>query len=85
MGELGWVADASTSELPGSYCVRCASSLRLIPWSERCAVCGATVDNEDVADDAGWRYYADGEGELHVFCPSCAERAVRLALGYGGD
>lgn len=85
MSELGWIAHSSVPELPGSYCVRCASSLRLIPWSECCAVCGATVDDEGVADEAGWRYYADAHGELHVFCPACAERATRLARGRGRD
>ena len=38
-----------------------------------CAECGrAPRDDENAADE--WRAYSDGVGELHVFCPACAER-----------
>jgi hypothetical protein len=29
-------------------------------------------EDENAADE--WRAYSDGVGELHVFCPECAER-----------
>lgn len=29
---------------------------------------------EEDAEDLGWRYWSDGVGELHLFCPTCAER-----------
>lgn len=38
-----------------------------------CANCGRTVPEAD-AKDAGWRYWSDGVGGLHPFCPGCAAR-----------
>jgi hypothetical protein len=38
-----------------------------------CAECRReSRDDENAADE--WRAYSDGVGELHVFCPECAER-----------
>jgi len=37
-----------------------------------CVNCAATID-EGEAKDAGWRYWSDGVGELHLFCQACAE------------
>jgi hypothetical protein len=38
-----------------------------------CAECGQVPDADENAADE-WRAYSDGVGELHVFCPDCAER-----------
>jgi hypothetical protein len=39
----------------------------------RCAECGRVPREAENADD-DWRAFSDGIGELHVFCPECAER-----------
>ena len=39
----------------------------------RCAECGREVD-EFTAIKQQWRYWSDGLGELHPYCPECAER-----------
>ena len=39
----------------------------------RCANCNRTPRDDENPDDE-WRAYSDGLGELHVFCPECAER-----------
>ncbi|HXH89377.1 MAG TPA: hypothetical protein VNI55_12320 [Gaiellaceae bacterium] len=41
-----------------------------------CANCSITILERD-ADDAGWRFYSDGVGELMPFCPVCIEREFR--------
>ncbi len=38
-----------------------------------CANCGRTV-LEANAEAAGWRFWSDGLGELHLFYPGCAEK-----------
>ena len=38
-----------------------------------CAECGREVD-EQTAEREGWGYWSDGLGELHPYCPECAER-----------
>ena len=38
-----------------------------------CANCGARA-SEAEAEDSGWRYWSDGVGGLHAFCPTSAER-----------
>jgi DNA-directed RNA polymerase subunit RPC12/RpoP len=42
----------------------------------RCANCGRKAREDENPDDE-WRPYSDGVGELHVFCPECAEREFR--------
>jgi hypothetical protein len=39
----------------------------------RCTECGR-IPHEDENPDDEWRVYSDGVGELHSFCPECAER-----------
>jgi hypothetical protein len=34
---------------------------------------GRSIPEGD-AEAAGWRYWSDGLGELHAFCPDCAVR-----------
>ena len=38
-----------------------------------CANCADTI-SEDYAEVAGWRYWSDGLGELHLFCEICSAR-----------
>lgn len=38
-----------------------------------CANCSRPVRKSE-ANDAGWRYFSDGAGELHPFCGLCARR-----------
>ena len=38
-----------------------------------CANCAVTI-REDYAEVAGWRYWSDGVGELHLFCELCSTR-----------
>lgn len=78
MGDLGWVVREDGDDLSGSYCLQCAAALRLLPWFERCAICEATVDDEEEAEQSGWRYFTDGHGDLHPCCPACVERTSRL-------
>jgi hypothetical protein len=45
----------------------------------RCSECHRRPrPDENPADE--WRAYSDGVGELHTFCPECAERALSLDL-----
>lgn len=39
----------------------------------RCVNCRRPPRPDENADDE-WRVYSDGVGELHTFCPECAER-----------
>ena len=52
MGDLGWVVREEGDDLSGSYCLQCAAALRLLPWFERCAICEATVDDDEIDDAA---------------------------------
>ena len=38
-----------------------------------CANCAVTIP-EDYEEVAGWRYWSDGLGELHLFCEICSAR-----------
>lgn len=38
-----------------------------------CSNCGRRI-REAEAKKLGWRYWSDGIGELHLFCPDCAAR-----------
>ncbi len=53
------------------------------PESLTCANCATTIPERD-AELAGWRYWSDGVGELHPFCPVCAKefRADAPASGH---
>jgi hypothetical protein len=41
-----------------------------------CANCGRPV-RESEAEEAGWRFYSDGVGELLPFCALCTYREFR--------
>ena len=38
-----------------------------------CPNCADTI-SADYAEVAGWRYWSDGLGELHLFCEICSAR-----------
>jgi hypothetical protein len=86
MHEVGWVTRTLEAPFPGHYCLGCASTLRLVPWWERCVGCSVTIDDEEQAEAEGWRYYVNSLGELHPVCPSClAQEAGRPAVGDSAD
>lgn len=68
----GWAVSPPAATVPGSYCLACASALRMLQWFVRCLACGATVESETAAEREGWRFYADELGQLQPYCPICA-------------
>jgi hypothetical protein len=67
----GWTTQPSDGVLPGHYCRECASALQMIDTLVRCSECGRAVESEAAAERLGWRYYADGMGELVPLCGKC--------------
>jgi hypothetical protein len=76
MSRYGWAISPPSAEVPGSYCLRCASALRMLEWFVRCVACGAIVANETAAEESGWRFHADPLGQLQPHCPACSSRRV---------
>ena len=75
MDRYGWAVSPPSAEVPGSYCLRCASALRMLDWFVRCVECGATTGSEADAERLGWRFHADELGQLQPHCGICsAER-----------
>jgi|GEM_PF-1783570 len=72
MIERGWAVSPISAAVPGTYCLSCASALQMLDWFLRCVECGATVENERVAERQGWRFYADQLGYLEPHCGLCA-------------
>lgn len=72
MDEHGWLVSPLGSCLPGSYCLRCASALRMLDWFVRCVDCGATIENEGAAEQTGWRFFSDALGQLQPHCAACS-------------
>ena len=77
MNEQGWVVSPLSAPLPGRFCLRCASALRMLDWYVRCVSCGAIVENETAAEDSGWRFHADELGQLQPHCPTCSGPRTR--------
>ena len=71
MDRYGWAVSPPSAEVPGSYCLRCASALRMLEWFVRCVECGATVESEAGAEQNGWRFYPDDLGQLQAHCGLC--------------
>jgi hypothetical protein len=46
--------------------------------SSVCTVCGAEVEEGDVEDTNGWRWFSDGKGGLHPLCPTCPPPKLTL-------
>jgi hypothetical protein len=73
MDEHGWVVSPLTAALPGSFCLSCASTLRMLDWFVRCVDCGAIVESEAAAERASWRFFPDPLGQLQPHCRSCSD------------
>ena len=75
MSEHGWAVSPVTAAVPGTYCLECASALRMLDWFIRCTECGAVVESEATAEAHGWRFFPDQLGQLQPTCAVCsAER-----------
>jgi hypothetical protein len=72
MDRYGWAISPPSGEVPGSYCLSCASALRMLDWFVRCVACGATVESEADAERRGWRFHADDLGALQPYCGICS-------------
>ena len=68
----GWVVSPLVATVPGSFCLSCASALRMLDWFARCVDCGATIENEVSAEHAGWRFFADELDQLQPHCARCS-------------
>lgn len=77
MTEHGWAVSPVTAAVPGTYCLRCASALRMLDWFVRCVECGATVETETSAEQNGWRFYSDELGQLQAHCALCVGLRAR--------
>ena len=77
MRHVGWAVPVATTGDARAYCLGCASVLRFLPWLAECAGCGREVDDENEAEDKGWRFFHDGDRELMPMCADCAELEVR--------
>ena len=75
MTEQGWVVSPLGAPVPGRFCLRCASALRMLDWFVRCVECGVTSDSEVAAEEAGWRFFPDPLGQLQPCCAACAVTA----------
>ncbi len=72
MDEHGWVVSPLSAALPGRFCLRCASALRMLDWFVRCVDCGASVESESAAETMGWRFFPDPLGQLQPHCAACS-------------
>jgi hypothetical protein len=79
MDEHGWLTRALGQEYPGTYCLDCASLLGLVLWSEHCSLCGLEAESEESVEREGWRYFADGWGQLVPFCAVCLAAEFGIA------
>ena len=75
MGEHGWVVSPLSAAVPGRFCLRCASALRMLDWFVRCVECGATTESESAAEAGGWRFFPDWLGQLEPRCAACSALA----------
>lgn len=75
MTDHGWTISPPSAAVPGTYCLSCASALRMLDWFVRCVDCGAVVESELDAERYGWRFFPDELGQLQPHCGICtAER-----------
>ena len=72
MVEHGWVVSPLSAAVPGSFCLRCASALRMLAWFVRCVECGDTIESESAAEESGWRFFPDSFGQLQPRCGRCS-------------
>jgi hypothetical protein len=71
----GWVVSPLSAAVPGSFCLRCASALRMLDWFVRCVECGNTIESESAAEESGWRFFPDPLGQLQPRCTGCSALA----------
>ena len=76
MTDRGWTISPPSAAVPGTYCLSCASALRMLDWFVRCVDCGAVVENEVEAERYGWRFFPDELGQLQPHCGICTRRAA---------
>ena len=50
-----------------------------LPDSPQCAECSREVTVAGAISER-WTYWSDGVGELHPYCPECAQREFGLPL-----
>lgn len=81
MRETGWLRDTRTLVDGGTFCVSCATYLRLIRWSATCTFCAQRVDREDDAERDGWGYLVDGLGLMQPFCADCLAQLAEVDRG----
>ena len=81
MRHVGWAVRGVETGDGGAYCLGCAAELRFLPWSAVCAGCGRETEDEDAAEDAGWRFFGGFSGEFRPMCPDCAQ--VEAHRGHG--
>ena len=72
MTDHGWTISPSSAPVPGTYCLSCASALRMLDWFIRCVHCGAIVESEVEAESQRWRFFADELGQLQPHCALCS-------------
>ena len=72
MDRHGWAVSPPSAEVPGRYCLSCASALRMLDWFVRCVACGTSVESEADAEQRGWRFHADPLGQLQPYCGICS-------------
>jgi hypothetical protein len=75
----GFVRRAADEPFAGTYCLDCASLLRLVLWSETCRRCGAHAASESAAERDGWRYFVGSSGRLVPCCAVCAASEYGIA------
>jgi hypothetical protein len=72
MTDHGWTISPPTGAFPGTYCLRCASALRMLDWFLRCVSCGAIIESEAEAERFAWRFFPDELGQLQPYCGLCS-------------
>ncbi len=77
MRHVGWAVPVAATGDTQAYCLGCAAVLRFLPWSAQCAGCGREVDDENEAEEKGWRFFRNGDRELMPMCADCADVEVR--------
>ena len=80
MLEHGWVRDTQVLAGSADFCRACAHLLRISRLSENCSWCGAALEGEDVAETAGWAYFADEIGAFHPCCPRCLGQRFGISV-----
>jgi hypothetical protein len=72
MDSQGWAVSPPSAAVPGTYCLSCASALRMLDSLVRGVDCAATVASEAAAEQQGWRFFPDQLGQLQPHCGLCS-------------